>query len=71
MNPRLDAQFEPIELPAELAAKAPGGQNPDPGDPVFATFGANTLKIRMRSHPEVTEAFYSDVELKDLLNRRH
>ena len=63
MNPRLDARFTPISLPAELAAAAPGGQNADPDDPVFATFGANTLKIRMRSHPEVTEAFYRDVTL--------
>lgn len=66
MNPRLDARFEPMNLPTELAAKAPGGQNVDPADPVFATFGANTLKIRMRAHPEVTAAFYSDVELDDL-----
>lgn len=61
MNPRLDAIFEPLDLPPELAAQAPGGQNPDPHDPVFATFGENTLKIRMRAHPDVTAAFYSDV----------
>ena len=36
MNPRLDARFEALELPAELAAEAPGGQNIDPEDPVFA-----------------------------------
>jgi isopenicillin N synthase-like dioxygenase len=66
MNPRLDARFEPLKLPAELAAEAPGGQNIDPDDPVFATFGANTLKIRMRSHPEVTAAYYSEVNLDDL-----
>ena len=66
MNPRLDARFEPITLPPELAAQAPGGQNPDPGDPVFATFGANTLKIRMRSHPDVTAAYYANVTLSDL-----
>ena len=66
MNPRLDAKFEPLKLPTELAEEAPGGQNLDPDDPVFATFGANTLKIRMRSHPEVTAAYYSDVNLDDL-----
>ncbi len=66
MNPRLDACFEPIELPTELAAQALGGQNLDPKDPVFTTFGANTLKIRMRSHPDVTEAYYRDVNLSDL-----
>lgn len=66
MNPRLDARFEPIELPAELAAVAGGGQNADPDNPVFTTFGANTLKTRMRSHPDVKAAFYSDVTQEDL-----
>lgn len=63
LNPRLDAIFEPIDLPAALAAEAPGGQNTNPDDPVFHHFGQNTLKIRMRSHPDVTEAFYADVDL--------
>ncbi len=66
MNPRLDARFEPINLPPALAAEAPGGQNADENDPVFTTFGVNALKIRMRSHPEVTSAFYSDVDLATL-----
>ncbi len=66
MNPRLDARFEPIALPEALQKEAPGGQNDNPGDPVFHTFGANTLKIRMRSHPDVTSAFYSDVKLENL-----
>lgn len=57
-NPRLDAVFHPIPLPPALAAKARGGDNPDPDDPVHATFGDNTLKIRMRAHPDVTERFY-------------
>jgi len=65
LNPRLDACFEPITLPPALASHAMGGQNSDPNNPVFATFGANTLKTRMRSHPEVNSAFYSDVELSD------
>lgn len=66
MNPRLDACFEPIELPEALANKTTSGQNADPDNPVFSTFGANALKTRMRSHPEVTEAFYADVDLSDL-----
>ncbi len=59
MNPRLDAVFEPIPLPPEIAALAPGGQNPDPRDPIYATFGENTLKIRKRSHPDVVAAHYA------------
>ncbi|MBX2868129.1 MAG: hypothetical protein KTR18_05615 [Acidiferrobacterales bacterium] len=66
MNPRLDARFEPVALPTQFQKEAPGGQNDDPRDPVFSTFGANTLKIRMRSHPDVTAAFYSDVKLENL-----
>ena len=62
MNPRLDARFEPISLPPPLAALARGSQNADPNDPVLSTFGANTLKIRMRSHPDVTAAYYGDVD---------
>ena len=66
MNPRLDARFEPIDLPDELAVSARGGQNDDPDNPVFATFGANTLKTRMRAHPDVKAAFYSGVTQEDL-----
>ncbi len=66
VNPRLDARFEPVALPAALATEAPGGQNEDPNNPVLATFGANQLKTRMRSHPDVNERFYADVQLDDL-----
>jgi len=57
-HPRLESVFEPIPLPAELARHAPGGQNADPNDPIFARFGDNYLKIRLRSHPDVAAAHY-------------
>jgi isopenicillin N synthase-like dioxygenase len=60
-HPRLDCVFEPIALPAELAAEARGGENADPGDPVLKRFGENYLKIRLRSHPDVAAAHYRDV----------
>ena len=60
-HPRLDCVFEPIELPPELAAEAPGGENADPNDPVLRCFGDNYLKIRLRSHPDVAAAHYADV----------
>ncbi len=66
VNPRLDARFEAVDLPAELAKHAHGGQNTDPNNPVFATFGANQLKTRMRSHPDVNANFYADVDQNDL-----
>ena len=61
-HPRLDAVFAPILLPPELAAQARGGDNVDPNDPIFATFGDNYLKIRLRSHPDVARAHYSDLK---------
>ena len=48
-------------LPPELSAQARGGQNADPNDPVFATFGDNYLKIRLRSHRDVAAAHYADL----------
>jgi isopenicillin N synthase-like dioxygenase len=60
-HPRLDAVFSPIALPPELAAAARGGQNVDPNDPIFATFGDNYLKIRLRSHRDVALAHYADL----------
>ena len=65
-NPRLESKFEPVTLPPDLDRHAIGGQNLDPTDPVFTTFGANTLKIRMRAHPDVTSAHYADVEFSSL-----
>lgn len=63
-HPRLDATFAPISLPPELAAATRGGQNTDPADPIFATFGDNYLKIRLRSHPDVARAHYADLAAK-------
>jgi hypothetical protein len=53
--------FSPVELPPELAAEARGGENADPNDPIFATFGENYLKIRLRSHRDVALAHYADL----------
>ncbi len=59
-HPRLDSVFEPIALPPSLADSATGGQNADPADPIFRTFGENYLKIRLRAHPDVAAAHYAD-----------
>lgn len=64
VNPRLDAEFQPVALPQALAdAVAPGARNDEVQDPIHQTFGDNTLKIRMRAHPDVTARFYADVRL--------
>jgi len=59
-NPRFESVFDPVELPAELAVDASGGQNADGHDPVFRTFGENNLKIRLRAHPDVAAAHYAN-----------
>jgi isopenicillin N synthase-like dioxygenase len=60
-NPCMESRLEPIELPPALAAEAPGGQNPNPDDPIFATYGENWLKFRLRSHPDVAEIWHADL----------
>jgi isopenicillin N synthase-like dioxygenase len=60
-HPRLDAEFTQVELPPALASETRGGQNADPSDPIFATFGENYLKIRLRSHRDVAQAHYADL----------
>ena len=60
VNPRLDAVLDPVVLPAELVADTLATvTNDDPDDPIHASFGENTLKIRMRAHPDVTARFYA------------
>ena len=54
-GPALDAVIPTIELPAELAAEAPGVER-DPGNPLHPVFGRNWLKSRLRAHPNVVEA---------------
>jgi isopenicillin N synthase-like dioxygenase len=60
-NPCMEATLSPVALPADLAALAPGGQNANPNDPVFATYGENWLKFRLRSHPDVAERHHADL----------
>ncbi len=60
-NPRMEATFEPVPLPADLASEAPGGQNTKPGDPIFSNYGDNWLKFRVRSHPDVAAIHHPDL----------
>jgi isopenicillin N synthase-like dioxygenase len=60
-NPSMEARLEPVPLPPELAARAPGGQNANPDDPVLATYGENWLKFRIRSHPDVAAIHHPDL----------
>ena len=64
-NPRLEAVFAPVELPKRLQQELAEGTGemdaPLSNDAVFATFGDNTLKIRLRAHPDVAAKHYSDM----------
>ena len=59
-NPRLDAEVEPVTLPAELAAQARGAAD-DPDNPLLTAYGANALKGWLRAHPEVAARHHPDL----------
>lgn len=61
VNPRLDATLSAIDLPTDLAADAPGGASADPANPIFATYGENILKMRLRAHPAVARRHHADL----------
>ena len=63
-NPRLEAVFAPVELPKALQRETADNTIKPPleDDPVFATFGDNTLKIRLRAHPDVAARHYGDMK---------
>ncbi|MBN0044983.1 isopenicillin N synthase family oxygenase [Streptomyces actuosus] len=49
-NPRLDARIAPLPFP--YAGAAPGATD-DPGNPLYAEYGFNELKGKLRAHPPV------------------
>jgi len=61
-NPMLESVFAPVELPQSLQAEMDHVEAPLADDPVHATFGDNTLKIRLRAHPDVAAKHYADVK---------
>ncbi|MCC4249086.1 MULTISPECIES: isopenicillin N synthase family dioxygenase [Microbacterium] len=59
-NPALDAVLPIIDLPDELAAET-RGVSQDPTNPIYATYGENALKSRLRAHPDVAERWHPDL----------
>jgi len=57
---RLDAVVPHLALTPALAAQARGVAQ-DPANPLFREVGPNTLKGRLRSHPDVARRHYADV----------
>ena len=60
-NPGFEAKIVPVTLPAALAAEAPGGESADPDNPILSNYGFNTLKVRLRAHPDVAERHHADL----------
>ncbi len=60
-NPAMEATFEEIELPLELAGQARGAANERAGDVIFSNYGDNWLKFRVRSHPDVAAIHHPDL----------
>jgi len=60
-NPKFEAKVEPVELPPALAAEAPGGESADPDNPILSNYGYNSLKVRLRAHPDVAERHHADL----------
>jgi len=59
-NPALDAQLPLIQLPPELAARS-RGVTEDPTNPIYARYGENALKSRLRAHPDVAAIHHADL----------
>ncbi|MEU6143143.1 2-oxoglutarate and iron-dependent oxygenase domain-containing protein [Streptomyces sp. NPDC047081] len=55
-NPRLDARVDPLPFP--YAGTAPGITD-DPTNPLFAEYGYNELKGKLRAHPLVAERHHA------------
>lgn len=49
-----------LDLPAHLKAEAKGVTR-DPNNPLFRNSGTNTLKSRLRSHPDVAQRHHADL----------
>ncbi|MET7601684.1 2-oxoglutarate and iron-dependent oxygenase domain-containing protein [Streptomyces avermitilis] len=57
-NPRLDARVEPLPFPH--ASTAPGVTD-DPANPLFAEYGLNELKGKLRAHPLVAARHHTEL----------
>lgn len=60
LGARLDARVPLLPLTSELKAEA-RGVSADPLNPLFRDIGANYLKGRLRSHPDVAQRHYADL----------
>jgi isopenicillin N synthase-like dioxygenase len=60
LGAQLDSTIPALSLPPHLAREATGYTR-DPENPLFRDVGANTLKGRLRSHPDVAARHHQDL----------
>jgi isopenicillin N synthase-like dioxygenase len=60
-NPRFESKVVPVTLPRELTAEAPGGDSANAENPILSNYGFNSLKVRLRAHPDVAERHHADL----------
>lgn len=65
LNSDLDSEIPQLSLPSALQP-AVTGITQDPDNPIYANVGKNLLKGRLRSHPDVAERFYRDINIETL-----
>lgn len=61
LTPNLDARFPRVDLPAEFAAAARGLGKDMNNQEIFDISGLNTLKSRLRAHPETTAKYHAEI----------
>jgi isopenicillin N synthase-like dioxygenase len=61
-NPRFDYVVKPIEFAAHVLPPRSDEPPVDPRNPIFAEYGYNALKSRLRSHRDVASRYYADID---------
>lgn len=59
-NPSLTSRMPVLDLPDELRDRATG-VTLDPDNPIYAVYGENALKYRLRAHPDVAGIHHADL----------
>jgi isopenicillin N synthase-like dioxygenase len=62
-NPRFDYVVRPIEFSDHILPALTGEPPVDPANPIFAEYGYNALKGRLRSHRDVAARYYGQTAL--------
>jgi len=61
-SPRFDYAIKPIDFPAHVLPPPSGEPAVDPANPIFADYGYNALRGRLRSHRDVALRYHQDLD---------